>query len=143
MKQPDELNPSLKRINEQLDRDIEQLPADVVLGLQLARQRAVAQALRQTKLARYETRTLWAFAASAVLAVPLLWWMKATHTGIEQGVMTADLRAGVQTSEALDASEIMLQWAQMSEEDLAIVDDLEFIAWLNEQDAEPLDQQRS
>ncbi len=151
MKQPDDVDPNIQRIKRKLDHDTDQLSDDVLARLQQARRQAVALASKtqQQKAARsrYETRTLWALAASTVLAVPLLWWMKASHTELSGDDLAVVVESNAQTteqaSEPLDASEIMLQWAQMSEEDLAIVDDLEFIAWLNEQQAEQLDQQRS
>ena len=157
MKKPDDINKAIEQqAKAQLDQQTDALPDNVLAQLKLARQQAVAQA-SQAKMTRwYESKPLLAIAASALFALPLIWITqdRISETDSEPQVAAAvvspsskgemglmDLEEGSEpiTESNVGASEIMLQLAELSEEDMAIVNDLEFIAWLNENQAHQLD----
>lgn len=127
-----------------LDNELNSVPADIQAQLRLARMKAVAHAGKQqpTPAQPLFSKPMLALAASAVLALPLMWFMADSQkdlsgtTLVDQSVAPGDVQM-----DAVDSGEIMLELAQLSDEDMAIVDDLEFIAWLSEQDIE--EEQRS
>lgn len=157
MKKPDDINKAIEQqANAQLDQQTDALPDHVLAQLKLARQQAVAQASQAKTTHWYESKPLLAIAASALLALPLIWITQdrisetdsapqvaaavvSPSSKGEMGLM--DLEEGSEsiTESNVGTSEIMLQLAELSEEDMAIVNDLEFIAWLNENQAHQLD----
>ena len=157
MKKPDDINKAIEQqANAQLDQQTDALPDHVLAQLKLARQQAVAQASQTKTTHWYESKPLLAIAASALFALPLIWITqdRISETDSEPQVAAAvvspsskgemglmDLEEGSESIAEFNvgASEIMLQLAELSEEDMAIVNDLEFIAWLNENQAHQLD----
>ena len=129
-----------------LDGELEHVSADVQAQLRLARMKAVAHAAKQSSKPSGAqplfSKPLLALAASAVFALPLLWLVTQTQPDSSDALL-ADYEAqpDVTNDEPLGSGEIMLELAQLSEEDMAIVDDLEFIAWLSKQNIE--NEQRS
>ncbi len=129
-----------------LDNELDSVPADVRAQLRLARMKAVAHAAKQSsKSAGAQplfSKPLLALAASAVFALPLLWFVTQTQPDSgDAALVDYDMQPEVNNDEPLGSGEIMLELAQLSEEDMAIVDDLEFLAWLSEQNIE--NEQRS
>lgn len=155
MKKPDDINKAIEQqANAQLDQQMDELPDHVLAQLKLARQQAVAQASQAKTTHWYESKSLLAIAASALFALPLIWITQdrvsetksdpqvaaavvSPSSKGEMGLMESDTDLGMEPNAG--ASEIMLQLAELSEEDMAIVNDLEFIAWLNENQAHQLD----
>lgn len=146
MKKPeDRHNAITQQTNEQLNQQVDELSEPVVTQLRLARQQAVAKAMEQAQsnnVRWYESKPMWALAASLFIALPLLWVNQNVKifnsSDIELPQDIAQSMETIQTEEnvaTVDESDVIFQLANLSEEDFAIVEDLEFIAWLNENQA--------
>lgn len=143
MKKPDDIDQAMEQqAKAKLDEQLNDVPASVKSQLQLARMRAVAAAEAQSHKSTiaknrpaanvsYGRKALFAIAASAALALPLMWVLQQSDN--QDAPLLADLEADQMATPELEPSEVLLQLATLSDEDLAIVQELEFIAWLNDQ----------
>ncbi len=125
MKNPEKFEDQMKR---QLDESIESLPDSVTRALQASREKALQAASTQPKLQSWQ-KPIWAMAATICLVVPLWYGLPGTEPEPNSPLLTK--------STNLDALELMSTMAELNEEDMELVENLDFALWLIEQQALP------
>lgn len=135
MKKPESFEEQMKA---QLDSSVESLPDSVKQQLKAARQKALAAAQSTNKGKASVTqlpvrpawhKPMWAMAASICLMIPLWYGMQGTSPEMDSPLAS-------QTSN-LEALELMSALAELDDEEMELVDNLDFALWLIEQQESP------
>ena len=158
MKKPEDTDNSLlqKQVKAQLDESLDALPLEVLDKLAAARQRAVnvAQKAAQQPSKRHNvidlarsfgqksshwSKPAWAMAASVCLMVPIWYGLNSAQSpdssalyGTNEQSQPMDSPFATQST-SLTRLDIMTSLADLDEDELEILEDLEFALWLNEQ----------
>jgi len=145
MKKPDDFE---KNIKQQLDDSVEALPEAVRTKLAAARQTALlaAQAAATPKgnvvginnasatKPQQWSKPMWAVAASLCVMVPL-WYVSQNLPVDSSDVGFAAIDSPLYTqSTTLSALDIMSTLAELDDEEMELLDNLEFALWLSEQE---------
>lgn len=125
-----------QRCRQALDASVEQLDGASLSRLNQARQQALdihrQPSGRLAGLFPPGAMRVAGVAAVALLAVTLLWQNGAWRTGANENLPLAQAPAPI-SSDAL-AAEVLAEGFPVDAEELALAEDLEFIAWLLEQE---------
>ncbi len=143
MKKPEEIESQVKQ---SLDASVDALPESVRAKLAAARHKAVqaaaangapssnVTAIHSKATTNQWSKPIWAIAASLCVMVPL-WYASqnlTSHTDqVELVALDSPLSAQSTTLSALD---IMSTLAELDEEEMELLDNLEFALWLSEQE---------
>ncbi len=122
MKKPE--NNMEKSINKALDESLDSLPSSVRAKLAASRQKAVLISKQPPKEQDSQwSKPMWAMAASVCLMLPLWYSLNTTNSPLAL------------QSTSLTSVDIMFTLAQLDEDEMEVVDNLDFALWLSEQGA--------
>ena len=155
MKKPEDIDNSLlhKQANAQLDDSLDAISDEVLDKLAAGRQRALIAARKSNKQGNvvslvkslsqkpsHWSKPAWAMAASVCLMVPIWYGLNNTQNpdnlalyGTNEQSQPMDSPFVAQSTN-LTALDIMTGLADLDEDELEILEDLEFALWLNEQE---------
>jgi len=155
MKKPEGNSQLHKQVKAQLDESLDALPVEVLDKLAAARQRAVIAANKGSQLPNKQnnvvslaksftqnsshwSKSAWAMAASVCLMVPIWYGLNSTQSpddlaiyGTNDQSQPMDSPFATQST-SLTRLDIMTSLADLDEDELEILEDLEFALWLNE-----------
>ncbi len=130
MKKPNDLEHQIKQ---QLNDSIEALPESVLQKLALARKQALLAAsgesvnkLKPHKSHTFSRQAIWAVAASICIMLPL--WFVMSPVTEDSGIASS-------AAKNFDTLDMMSTLAKLDEDEIEILQELEFVLWLNKQDS--------
>ncbi len=144
MKKPENIE---EHIKQQLDESLTSLPDSVQQKLALARQKALLAAKQAShntvstganvhsigSKTRQWHKPVWAMAASLCVLVPLWYASDKTQPVNETLVSVETSSPFVEQRSNLSGLDIMWTMAELDEEEMELLDNLEFAMWLSEQ----------